>query len=56
MPLRFYEAGSDGPEAARRLLEEDGFHWWPLAGPEGDPNRDADESRTEREAVYEAAR
>ncbi|WP_019422091.1 glucose-6-phosphate dehydrogenase [Paenibacillus sp. OSY-SE] len=29
VPLHLYEAGSDGPEASRGLLEEDGFHWWP---------------------------
>ncbi|MGG3839238.1 glucose-6-phosphate dehydrogenase [Paenibacillus thiaminolyticus] len=56
VPLHFYEAGNDGPEAALRLLEEDGFHWWPLAGPEAESDRNADDSRTEREAVYEAVR
>lgn len=25
-----YAAGTMGPEAADRLLEEDGFHWWPI--------------------------
>lgn len=25
-----YEAGSMGPEAAEKLLEKDGFHWWPV--------------------------
>jgi glucose-6-phosphate 1-dehydrogenase len=28
VPLHFYESGSYGPEASRRLLEEDGFKWW----------------------------
>ncbi len=25
-----YESGSMGPQAAFRLLERDGFHWWPV--------------------------
>lgn len=25
-----YESGSMGPENAHKLLEEDGFHWWPI--------------------------
>lgn len=28
VPLHFYEAGSDGPEAAHELLANDGFKWW----------------------------
>lgn len=28
LPLHSYAAGSNGPEAADRLLEQDGFHWW----------------------------
>ena len=28
--LRFYDAGSDGPQAAHDLLERDGRHWCPL--------------------------
>lgn len=28
LPLHPYHAGSIGPEAANRLLEEDGFIWW----------------------------
>ncbi|MFC4099887.1 glucose-6-phosphate dehydrogenase [Paenibacillus xanthanilyticus] len=28
LPLHTYAAGSNGPEAADRLLEQDGFHWW----------------------------
>jgi glucose-6-phosphate 1-dehydrogenase len=28
LPLHAYPAGSRGPEAADRLLEEDGFSWW----------------------------
>jgi len=28
IPLYGYEAGSNGPEAANRLLREDGFKWW----------------------------
>ncbi|WP_217586452.1 glucose-6-phosphate dehydrogenase [Lentibacillus saliphilus] len=27
-----YSAGSMGPDAAERLLEEDGFHWWHVTG------------------------
>src|SRR3954468_16235101 len=27
-PLYGYQAGSNGPEAANRLLREDGFKWW----------------------------
>lgn len=27
-----YEAGSFGPDEARRLLEEDDFRWWPVYG------------------------
>ncbi|MFC4776084.1 glucose-6-phosphate dehydrogenase [Paenibacillus sp. GCM10023252] len=34
--LQFYPAGSWGPEAADKLLEEDGFHWWPVNGQEED--------------------
>jgi glucose-6-phosphate 1-dehydrogenase len=30
VPLHLYEAGTQGPEAAFRLLEEDGFSWWEL--------------------------
>lgn len=29
-----YPAGTWGPEAADRLLAEDGFHWWPVSGQE----------------------
>lgn len=25
-----YESGSMGPDAADKLLEQDGFHWWPV--------------------------
>ncbi|RUS46134.1 glucose-6-phosphate dehydrogenase [Cohnella sp. AR92] len=32
----FYPAGSWGPEEADRLLEEDGFFWWPVNGQEED--------------------
>ena len=28
IPLYRYPAGSNGPEAANRLLREDGFKWW----------------------------
>lgn len=28
LPLCSYQAGSYGPEAAHRLLQEDGFKWW----------------------------
>lgn len=28
LPLYGYKAGSNGPEAANRLLREDGFKWW----------------------------
>ena len=28
VPLQEYSAGSNGPEAAHRLLREDGFKWW----------------------------
>ncbi len=28
IPLYHYPAGSNGPEAANRLLHEDGFNWW----------------------------
>lgn len=34
--LALYPAGSWGPEAASKLLEEDGFHWWPVNGQEED--------------------
>ncbi|MEI7025107.1 glucose-6-phosphate dehydrogenase [Paenibacillus sp. y28] len=30
--LKFYPAGSWGPEAADKLLHQDGFHWWPVNG------------------------
>ncbi|WP_135554085.1 glucose-6-phosphate dehydrogenase [Paenibacillus cymbidii] len=32
--LQPYAAGSWGPDAARELLERDGFHWWPVNGQE----------------------
>ncbi|WP_066070894.1 glucose-6-phosphate dehydrogenase [Neobacillus soli] len=28
LPLHLYPAGTNGPTAAHRLLEEDGFKWW----------------------------
>ena len=28
IPLYGYQAGSNGPEAANRLLRKDGFKWW----------------------------
>ncbi|MBD8070739.1 glucose-6-phosphate dehydrogenase [Bacillus sp. PS06] len=28
LPLFEYSSGSNGPEASRRLLEQDGFSWW----------------------------
>lgn len=28
LPLHLYNAGSNGPKAANRLLKEDGFKWW----------------------------
>ncbi len=28
IPLYQYPAGSNGPEAAKRLLHENGFQWW----------------------------
>jgi glucose-6-phosphate 1-dehydrogenase len=34
--LQLYPAGSWGPDAANQLLEEDGFHWWPVNGQEED--------------------
>ncbi|MFX3632300.1 MAG: glucose-6-phosphate dehydrogenase [Candidatus Pristimantibacillus sp.] len=34
--LQHYPAGSWGPEAADRLLKQDGFHWWPVNGQEED--------------------
>lgn len=34
--LQFYPAGSWGPEKVDQLLEEDGFHWWPVNGQEED--------------------
>lgn len=30
--LHRYEAGSWGPYGAKQLLENDGFHWWPVNG------------------------
>jgi len=32
--LHTYAAGTWGPEAARTMLHEDGFHWWPVNGQE----------------------
>lgn len=32
--LELYPAGSWGPERTDRLLQEDGFHWWPVNGQE----------------------
>ncbi|MEO3946801.1 glucose-6-phosphate dehydrogenase [Gorillibacterium sp. CAU 1737] len=32
--LQPYAAGSWGPDAASKLLAEDGFHWWPVSGQE----------------------
>lgn len=34
--LAFYPAGSWGPVEANRLLDEEGFHWWPVNGQEED--------------------
>lgn len=34
VPLRLYEAGSFGPDAADNLLADDGAHWWPVTGQE----------------------
>ncbi len=34
--LHTYAAGSWGPDAARRLLQADGFDWWPVNGQEED--------------------
>lgn len=31
-----YPAGSWGPDRASKLLEEDGYHWWPVNGQEED--------------------
>lgn len=37
--LQHYPAGTWGPEAAKRLLENDGFKWWPVNGQhEGEVN------------------
>ncbi|WP_040952864.1 glucose-6-phosphate dehydrogenase [Gorillibacterium massiliense] len=30
--LRFYPAGTWGPEEANKMLADDGFHWWPISG------------------------
>jgi glucose-6-phosphate 1-dehydrogenase len=30
-PLHFYDAGSWGPDAADRLLAQDGHQWWPVS-------------------------
>jgi glucose-6-phosphate 1-dehydrogenase len=30
--LHIYPAGSWGPDEAKLLLEQDGFHWWPVNG------------------------
>jgi glucose-6-phosphate 1-dehydrogenase len=30
--LQLYPAGSWGPDEAHKLLEKDGFHWWPVNG------------------------
>lgn len=35
IPLHHYPAGTNGPDAANRLLEEDGFTWW--LDPEAEP-------------------
>lgn len=32
LDLVYYPAGSWGPEAADRLLAQDGFYWWPISG------------------------
>lgn len=32
--LSLYPAGSWGPEAMDQLLQQDGFHWWPINGQE----------------------
>ncbi|AJY73812.1 glucose-6-phosphate dehydrogenase [Paenibacillus beijingensis] len=34
--LQFYPAGSWGPERSKRLLADEGFHWWPVNGQEED--------------------
>ena len=34
--LHTYPAGTWGPEATDKLLEQDGFHWWPVNGQDED--------------------
>ncbi len=34
--LRYYPAGSWGPKEATELLQQDGFHWWPVNGQDED--------------------
>lgn len=34
--LHTYPAGTWGPEATGKLLEQDGFHWWPVNGQDED--------------------
>lgn len=34
--LQTYPAGSWGPELTDKMLEKDGFHWWPVNGQEED--------------------
>ena len=34
--LHTYPAGTWGPEATDKLLEQDGFHWWPMNGQDED--------------------
>ncbi|CAM3758481.1 glucose-6-phosphate dehydrogenase [Marinicrinis lubricantis] len=34
--LKFYPAGTWGPEESHELLARDGFHWWPVNGQEED--------------------
>lgn len=36
--LNIYPAGSWGPMEAQQLLEEDGFHWWPVYGQKQEPH------------------
>lgn len=34
--LQLYPAGSWGPQCTEQLLQEDGFHWWPVNGQDED--------------------
>ncbi|MCF8564016.1 glucose-6-phosphate dehydrogenase [Alicyclobacillus tolerans] len=49
--LKFYPAGTSGPEAAHRLLAQDGAHWWPVFGEKSALEQQPEPARAATEVV-----